>query len=363
MSDDAEPIVLAEGRLGPVLALVDQDTGAAYALKVLPDRIGTADRRRLAAEIRHLSVLRGRPEVVVPDRVDRLPDGRWAVRVELCTQSLPELLTESGPLSAAEAAEIGVALADALAAAHAAGLVHGAVHPGNVLFRPGGEPVLTDFGTVLRPGPTVRREDDLRGLGTVLELIGSRTGPLAELAADLHGEQPPTAAEAARRLRAMRSARPPAVPVSGPIVEFAPQDRNSRRRRRAGWGVALLLLAGVAVAATWAARRPDPAEPARPPAPRPAAASSPETAWLRLAEPVDRGDVVELAWQGSPDLLVIVVVTGERAEPRRVVAGRVNHFQLPVEPDGGYCFALLATDGGEPIRAGPRPIRGAACPR
>ncbi|MFC4003773.1 protein kinase [Prauserella oleivorans] len=137
-----------------------------------------------------------RAHVLVADRVVDLPDGRCALRMELCAQSLPELVGSFGPLSVADALALGHGLASALAAAHGAGLVHGGVTPGNVLFRPAGEPVLADFGLVPRrafPGDvtagagflapeTVRdgtrdERTDLYGLGAVLYFALSGSSP------------------------------------------------------------------------------------------------------------------------------------------------------------------------------------------
>ncbi len=51
-----------------------------------------------------------------------------------------------GPLSPHEVAEIGRCVTEALAAAHAQGLLHRGVKPQNVLLPPAGVPLLTDFG-------------------------------------------------------------------------------------------------------------------------------------------------------------------------------------------------------------------------
>ena len=67
-------------------------------------------------------------------------------------RSLSDVIRDDGPLPPARAAEIGVCLLDALTAAHAAGIVHRDVKPGNVLIRPDGRVSLTDFGIASTAG-------------------------------------------------------------------------------------------------------------------------------------------------------------------------------------------------------------------
>ncbi|WP_026359933.1 serine/threonine protein kinase [Amycolatopsis nigrescens] len=145
-----ELVPLGAGPVATVFAGVERQGNATFALKVYPGPVDRRTRGRLEAELRELAELRARAQVLVADRVEELPDGRCALRMELCSQSLPELVGSFGPLTVSDALVLGSALAGALAVAHAAGLVHGGVTPGNVLFRSSGEPVLTDFGCTLR---------------------------------------------------------------------------------------------------------------------------------------------------------------------------------------------------------------------
>jgi hypothetical protein len=69
----------------------------------------------------------------------------WLVMELISGGSLADRL-KHGPLAPLEAVGIGRGVLAALSAAHAAGIRHRDVKPANVLLRPDGAPVLTDFG-------------------------------------------------------------------------------------------------------------------------------------------------------------------------------------------------------------------------
>ncbi|MFD5571350.1 serine/threonine-protein kinase [Streptomyces cadmiisoli] len=70
----------------------------------------------------------------------------WIVMELVRGISLAELLDAEGPLEPRRAAHIGAEVLSALRAAHAAGVLHRDVKPGNVLLSNDGRVVLTDFG-------------------------------------------------------------------------------------------------------------------------------------------------------------------------------------------------------------------------
>jgi len=63
-------------------------------------------------------------------------------------RSLGDVVEHDGPLPPHRAAEAGFQIVSALGAAHAVGVLHGDISPGNVLLGPGNWAMLTGFGMV-----------------------------------------------------------------------------------------------------------------------------------------------------------------------------------------------------------------------
>jgi eukaryotic-like serine/threonine-protein kinase len=111
--------------------------------KVLRER--TLREARVSAKLNHPGV------VTVYDVIEA--DGTpWIVMELVAARSLEQVLAHDGPLAPRQAARIGVMLLGALASAHAAGIVHRDVKPGNVLITGDSRAVLTDFGIATLDG-------------------------------------------------------------------------------------------------------------------------------------------------------------------------------------------------------------------
>lgn len=143
--------VLGHGSMGMVWAAFDEFLRRPVAVKEvrLPPGLpaGQAEelRERALREARAIASL-SHPNVITLHDVVR-EDGAPFVVMELLTaRSLAGLLADHGPLSVGQAATVGDALAAALDAAHAAGITHRDVKPGNVLISEDGRVKLTDFG-------------------------------------------------------------------------------------------------------------------------------------------------------------------------------------------------------------------------
>ncbi|NUT93840.1 MAG: serine/threonine protein kinase [Saccharothrix sp.] len=121
------------------------------------------DRRRFLREAHAAARLSGHPNVVAVHAADITPQGTPYLVMELCTGgSLADLVRREGPLPAERVRLLGVQLADALAAAHAEGVLHRDIKPGNVLVDRYGNAKLADFGLAAlldaEGGSTVTRD-------------------------------------------------------------------------------------------------------------------------------------------------------------------------------------------------------------
>ena len=105
-------------------------------------------------EVTAAGQLSGHPHVVPVYDAGVLADNRPYMVLELCPGgSLGDRLHRQGALPAKEARDIGVGLADAVAAAHAAGVLHRDIKPGNIMVNRYGGVALTDFGLAAMPRP------------------------------------------------------------------------------------------------------------------------------------------------------------------------------------------------------------------
>ncbi|HEY9525162.1 MAG TPA: serine/threonine-protein kinase [Thermopolyspora sp.] len=118
------------------------------ALKVLSvDRVDQRTMRRFQRELQLTSRLTGHPNVVTVFDTGMTRSGKPYIAMDLFEDgSLRDRLTREGPFPVADVLRIGVKMAGALAAVHAAGVLHGDVKPQNILISRYGEPALADFG-------------------------------------------------------------------------------------------------------------------------------------------------------------------------------------------------------------------------
>ncbi|MGE5740620.1 MAG: protein kinase domain-containing protein, partial [Candidatus Aminicenantes bacterium RBG_16_66_30] len=137
---------IGEGGMGAVYKAVDTHLDRPVAIKVLPpDKVADpARRQRFILEAKAASALRHPNIVVIHDIAS--DGGREFIVMELVEgQSLDQIIGRRG-MKLAEALGDAVQIADGLAKAHAAGIVHRDIKPTNVMVTPDGQVKILDFG-------------------------------------------------------------------------------------------------------------------------------------------------------------------------------------------------------------------------
>jgi serine/threonine-protein kinase len=154
---------IGRGGMATVYRAFDQQLDRPVALKLMREHLLDDPHfiRRFEAEARHMASL-SHPNVVAvydvgtdaaPYLVMELVEGR----------DLAAMLADGGPLAPTRAAAVAADAAAALQAAHASGLVHRDVKPGNVLIGGDGRARVADFGIARATG-----EDGMTGTGALL---------------------------------------------------------------------------------------------------------------------------------------------------------------------------------------------------
>lgn len=186
--------LLGEGGMGQVYRAEDETLGVTVAIKVLPDpgrgREPLLAEVRLAREVTHPAICR------VHD-VGEWQGEAFITMEYVAGEDLASLLRRIGRLPPDKVLDIARQLGAGLAAAHAHGVLHRDLKPGNILMDPGGRVRIADFGIAVDkdlaakaplagtagylapelsiPGRRASERSDLYALGVVLyELVTGR---------------------------------------------------------------------------------------------------------------------------------------------------------------------------------------------
>ncbi|WP_436492277.1 serine/threonine-protein kinase [Actinokineospora sp. HUAS TT18] len=139
---------LGQGGFGTVFLARQDRLERDVAVKVDNRVLATErDRVRFLREARAAARLSGHPNVVNVYDAGVTADGCPYIVMELCTGgSLADVQAREGVLAVDRVIEMGGQLADALAHAHAAGILHRDIKPANILVNAFGAVKLADFG-------------------------------------------------------------------------------------------------------------------------------------------------------------------------------------------------------------------------
>ena len=148
--------VLGEGGMGTVY-LAERPQGGLCALKVLSARVAAGDQTfatRFKREAAYAEAL-NHPHILELFEAGAAPDGTLFHAMQYVRGSdLGAMLAHSGPIGLEQALSILGQVGDALDCAHAAGLVHRDIKPGNIIVAEeasGAQAFLTDFGLSKNP--------------------------------------------------------------------------------------------------------------------------------------------------------------------------------------------------------------------
>lgn len=137
------------GGMGEVYRATDTRLKRSVAVKLWRRGPDAAPSRRLLREARAASAL-NHPNIVIIHEVGETPEGdQYMVQEFVDGRTLRELA--AAPVPVAQLIDIGAQVARALAAAHAAGIVHRDIKPDNVMVRADGYVKVLDFGIAAMP--------------------------------------------------------------------------------------------------------------------------------------------------------------------------------------------------------------------
>ncbi len=177
--------------MGAVYKARDHRLDRLVAIKVLSDKAAAAPERqtRLVREAKAASAL-NHPHIITIYEID-VSGGLIFIAMEYIDGRTLEQLIPSKGLRLAEALRYAVPVADALAAAHATGIVHRDVKPSNIMVSARGTVKVLDFGVAKLGGigPAMRTGAAGEDRANVTVTAGTQGGSILGTVAYMSPEQ------------------------------------------------------------------------------------------------------------------------------------------------------------------------------
>src|SRR6266513_1155740 len=137
---------IGSGGMGEVYLATDVTAGRKAALKLLPMRFtGDAERLKPFQQEAHAVVALNHPDIVTVYAIGEGHSTHYIASELIEGETLRQRLMR-GRIEVGDAVDVAIQVASALAAAHAAGIIHRDISPGNIMLRPDGYVKVLDFG-------------------------------------------------------------------------------------------------------------------------------------------------------------------------------------------------------------------------
>ncbi|HEY3544374.1 MAG TPA: serine/threonine-protein kinase [Gaiellaceae bacterium] len=182
-----QPETIGRGGMGQIYRATDRSLGRDVAIKVLDDRYARDDniRGRFTREALAAARLSGNPNIVTIYDVGEHLERPFIVMEYLEGGSLEQRLRRGGPVPTRQALEWLEQTANALDAAHRAGVVHRDVKPANLLLDRHGHVNVADFGIASAAGlGSLTQTGTVLGTASYLapeQARGERSTPASDL--------------------------------------------------------------------------------------------------------------------------------------------------------------------------------------
>lgn len=160
--------LLGSGGMGHVYLARDLTLDRRVAIKLprIDEKSSAADLERFQREARAVARVT-HPNICGVHAAGILEGRPYLVLEYVPGETLTDALANAGALSQRQAVRLAIQVAHALEAAHASGILHRDIKPGNIMLRPDGEPVVMDFGLArLRENRDMRITQSDAFLGT-----------------------------------------------------------------------------------------------------------------------------------------------------------------------------------------------------